>query len=128
MTGQVKEDILSRFGELGVFVKEGRLGFSAGLLNQSEFLTKGAVFKYVGVDSTTMEIALDKNSLCFTQCQVPIVYKLSNENSLQVAFRDKRIKQSDNLILDEKTSAQLFARTGEIEQITVNLNKKEFLS
>ena len=25
MTGQVKEDILSRFGELGVFVKDGKL-------------------------------------------------------------------------------------------------------
>ena len=38
MTGQVKEDILSRFGELGVFVKEGRLFFNPCLLRKDEFL------------------------------------------------------------------------------------------
>ena len=128
MTGQVKEDILSRYGELGVFVRGGQLGFSTGLLNKREFLKKGAVFQYVGVDSNTTEIALDKNSLCFTQCQVPVVYKLSNENSLQVAYKDKRLKESDSLLLDVKTSAQIFGRTGEIEQITVNLNRDEFLA
>ncbi len=39
MTGQVKEDILSRFGELGVFVSEGKLYV------QSSFTSKGGVFK-----------------------------------------------------------------------------------
>ncbi|MFT6700054.1 MAG: hypothetical protein ACJAVD_001564, partial [Porticoccaceae bacterium] len=32
MTGQVKEDFLSRIGELGVFVKEGKINFSPRLL------------------------------------------------------------------------------------------------
>ena len=42
MTGQVKEDILCRFGELGVFVKEGKLYFDPCLLRKEEFLTKNA--------------------------------------------------------------------------------------
>jgi hypothetical protein len=35
MTGQVKEDILSRFGELGVVVEDGKLIFSPGLLKKN---------------------------------------------------------------------------------------------
>ena len=38
MTGQVKEDILCRFGELGVFVKEGKVGFNPKLLRRYEFV------------------------------------------------------------------------------------------
>ena len=46
MTGQVKEDVLSRIGELGVFVKEGKLNFSPKLLRESEFITTPQTFKY----------------------------------------------------------------------------------
>ena len=44
MTGQVKEDILSRFGELGVFVKEGKLFFNPRLLRENEFLKDPSSF------------------------------------------------------------------------------------
>ena len=37
MTGQVKEDILSRIGELGAIVSKGVLSFSPGLLRGREF-------------------------------------------------------------------------------------------
>ena len=38
MTGQVKEDIISRFGELGVRIKNGKLQFNPILLKKDEFL------------------------------------------------------------------------------------------
>ena len=38
MTGQVKEDILCRFGELGYYVKKGCLGFYPDILNLEEFI------------------------------------------------------------------------------------------
>lgn len=40
MTGQVKEDILTRIGELGVKMKDGKLVFEPHLLSKSEFLQK----------------------------------------------------------------------------------------
>ena len=49
MTGQVKEDILSRFGELGVFVKDGKLLFNPSLLRKEEFLKESAIFKYTDI-------------------------------------------------------------------------------
>ena len=38
MTGQVKEEILTRFGELGVTVRDGLVGFRPRLLRRAEFL------------------------------------------------------------------------------------------
>ena len=46
MTGQVKEDVITRFGELGVFVKHGKLYFNPCLLRKEEFLSKETSFEY----------------------------------------------------------------------------------
>ena len=53
MTGQVKEDILSRFGELGVRVKDGKVSFRPTLLRDDEFLPDGSLsFSYCGAQIT----------------------------------------------------------------------------
>ena len=38
MTGQVKEEILTRLGEMGLFVKDGKITFHPVLLREEEFL------------------------------------------------------------------------------------------
>ena len=53
MTGQVKEDILCRFGELGVRVNKGKVSFHPTLLNDKEFLSDGSLsFSYCGAQIT----------------------------------------------------------------------------
>ena len=53
MTGQVKEDIICRFGELGVRVREGRISIDPTLLSDSEFLPDGTLrFSYCGAQVT----------------------------------------------------------------------------
>ncbi|UMB52546.1 hypothetical protein MKD41_09345 [Lutibacter sp. A64] len=121
MTGQVKEDILSRFGELGVVVNEGKLQFKADLLNKKEFLSVDSEFKYLDVTQQEQEIELTKNSLCFTYCQVPIVYQLADKNSLSVELKDGTILTIENLELDKKMSEDIFNRTGVIKKIHVFL-------
>jgi hypothetical protein len=126
MTGQVKEDILNRFGELGVFVKNGRLEFKPNLLRKEEFLKESRVFKYIDVLGQVKEIGLEKNSLCFTYCQIPIIYKLSNKSNsnIEVIFSDKTIVEFDRLSLNQSISQQIFERNGEVDQICVLLNEK----
>jgi hypothetical protein len=121
MTGQVKEDILSRFGELGVFIKGGKLYFNPCMLRKNEFLSESKVFEYVAINSEQKQIQLDKRSLCFTYCQVPIVYTISEEESLKVTFKDGSTKMLDNLSLDAKTSEYVFNRSGEVVQIDVDI-------
>jgi hypothetical protein len=123
MTGQVKEDLLSRFGELGVFVKEGKIVFNPKLLKTSEFLNEPKVFKYININSEKCELNIDKNQLCFTYCQVPIIYSVSDKNSIEVIFNEDPKIGFDSLTLDEKTSTEMFDRTNKINYIKVSIIK-----
>ena len=123
MTGQVKEDILCRFGELGVFVEKGCLLFNPRLLREAEFLKEATAFKYPDVTKVVNQIQLEKGSLAFTYCQVPIIYKLSDKTGLKVELNNQEVLETVTLQLDTDTSSKVFKRTGEIKMITVYVSK-----
>lgn len=122
MTGQVKEDILSRFGELGVFVDKGCLYFNPCLLRKDEFTHHDRMFHYVTIKKEHKTFAPEPGSLCFTFCQVPIIYRLSQHNQLEIETEGGQKISSNSLHLDKETSAHIFNRTGEITRITVHVN------
>ena len=126
MTGQVKEDILSRIGELGVFVSEGKIKFNPVLLRANEFLKEPKKFVYVDKDQNKKELQIFRHEMAFTYCQVPVVYAMAAENSMDVTFNDGKIKSLDDLVLSKETSNKIFNRTGEVTQIKVHV-KKELL-
>ncbi|MCA9947351.1 MAG: hypothetical protein KC449_27925, partial [Anaerolineales bacterium] len=74
MTGQVKEEILTRWGELGVSLRNGQLCFAPTLLRPDEFLTAPDSFAYVDVTGQNQSLPLPAGSLAFTFCQTPILY------------------------------------------------------
>ncbi|HAD11506.1 MAG TPA: hypothetical protein DCF33_03610 [Saprospirales bacterium] len=123
MTGQVKEDILSRFGELGVLVKNGQLHFNPSLLRKSELLEESTGFNYVDVHQETRQLPLEKGSLCFTYCQVPVVYTLAEANSLTIVTRHSAPATRNEWIIDENTSRKIFERSGEVLQIHVHIQE-----
>ena len=120
MTGQVKEDILCRFGELGVYVKNGQLYFHPTLLRQSEFLTEAKTFDYVDVNGNLKQLELGVGSLSFTYCQVPIIYQIADDNGIVVHENDDTTT-INALSLDEAMSEKVFGRTDVIDKIVVNL-------
>jgi len=122
MTGQVKEDILSRFGELGVVVKNGQLSFNPHMLRKAEFLSKKQLFKYVDVQGKTIELPMEEKALCFTYCQVPVIYKLADKNRLELVLNG-RVSKSESLSLDRSTSQKIFDRTGDVIRIVVHINQ-----
>lgn len=124
MTGQVKEDILSRFGELGIFIEGGKLSFNPCLLRKEEFLKESKVFEYVDVHSERKELEINANSLCFTFCQVPIVYELAESNALEVVDKKGVVHSFDSWSLDLESSEQIFGRTGEIVRMAVYMKKE----
>ncbi len=123
MTGQVKEDIISRFGELGVFVLNGALYFNPCLLRKDEFTKEDRVFHYVTINKEHKTFAPMPGSLCFTYCQVPIIYRISVDNHLEIEKKDGSITKENSLQLDVKTSLEIFNRTGEISRITVYIKE-----
>ncbi len=123
MTGQVKEDILSRMGELGVFVKDGQLQFNPCLLRADEFLNEPRAMRYIDVDQERRELQLYQHELAFTFCQVPVVYAMAGKNSLDVSFTDGSSTSYDDLNLEAAISSKVFQRTGEVESIKVHVER-----
>ena len=123
MTGQVKEDVLSRFGELGVFVKKGCLHLAPLLLRKEEFLKESKSFHFVDVNMKQKTIELQEDSLGFTYCQTPIVYKIGDTNSIEVTYSNGTDAIFNSNKLDVQASQKLFLRTGEIIKIKLTIDK-----
>ncbi len=126
MTGQVKEDLLCRYGELGVFIQGEKLLFNPCMLRKNEFLGAPQVFKYSNVNGVSKEIQLEENSLCFTFCQVPVIYKIGEKNQVTVVSSLAKKSAFDSLSLNPAFSQQIFERSGTVDRIEVEL-KQELL-
>lgn len=122
MTGQVKEDIISRYGELGVSLNNGKIRFNPSLLDKMEFLENMEHFSYYDVSNEIKEIILDKNSLAYTYCQVPIIYRISEVESLNINYGNGEIIKNDSLIMSSKDSESILRRDGSIKMLEVNFN------
>lgn len=122
MTGQVKEDLLCRWGELGVHVEGGRIAFRPSLLRAAEFRPDGGTFRYVDVHGDEQTLPLPPDSLAFTYGQVPVVYRRSRVPSLRVVGADGASTDVDGDALSAEVSAEVFGRTGAIARIEVALS------
>ncbi|MDR9414856.1 MAG: hypothetical protein RI564_01140 [Gracilimonas sp.] len=125
MTGQVKEDILVRIGQLGVIVENGELHFNPFLLKKDEFTSTEKTVELVDLDHDMFNMKLPAHSVAFTCCQIPVVYQISNEHKVEVLFEDDSQKTFESKGLDKELTQKIFHRTGEISQITVALNENQ---
>ena len=101
MTGQVKEEVLTRWGELGLDIADGCACFKPLILKKEEFFTDGPA----------------AGSLSFTWCGIPVTYKLTNDSSYITINGKKREGNS----LTKSETADLFARNGKIKEIEVSV-------
>ncbi|NNF16777.1 MAG: hypothetical protein HKN70_08510 [Gammaproteobacteria bacterium] len=127
MTGQVKEEVLSRFGELGVRVNKGAVRFQPQLLRAREFVRQQRRFRYLDVDNNWQELELPASALAFTWCQVPVIYELNDsaEPGLLVYWNDGQEQTVNQLSLPAQLSSELFCRSGKIRQLRVNFGSAQ---
>jgi hypothetical protein len=126
MTGQVKEDILTRMGELGVRVQAGILSFQPALLRPSEFLSTPVQWEYVDITGKKRELPLPAKSLAFTVCQTPVRMSLSGHTAISVRYMDGRTESIAGTSLGRSVSHSILTRTGEIGLIEVMVTRSEF--
>jgi len=119
MTGQVKEDFLSRMGELGIHIEEGKIEFQPSLLNPEELLKHESVFEYYGLQGEKQQISLKAAQLGFTFCQVPIIYTASGEDKTILRFRDGKEISIPGKTIEKEISAKIFQRSGELARVDV---------
>jgi hypothetical protein len=111
--------VLARRGGLGVEVRAGRLGFAPSLLWRSEFLDE-PIDAIVGGVSGPLPLALERGTLAFTFCQVPVVYRLVEAATPDVVERRGAVvRTAAGTFLDEATSREVFERTGAVSRIEV---------
>jgi transcriptional regulator len=113
---------LTRKGELGIKVRDGKLSFEPTLLNKNQFLQQEETVRFIDFENKPFSITLDKGSLAFTVCQVPIIYKNGDKNQVEVQYKDGKIEVVSSLTLNHENSQKIFSRSGEIVQVTVCIN------
>jgi hypothetical protein len=123
MTGQVKEEILTRFGELGVRIENGAARFDPRLLRSREFVSAAREFSFLDVDGNWQELSLPAGGLAFTWCQVPVVYQLDDtaEPAIGISLADGREETVAGLALSAETSSEIFRRSGHVRRLTLKL-------
>jgi hypothetical protein len=124
MTGQVKEEVITRFIELGVLVEEGEIHIDPRLLHRHEFLTESASFSCQSVSGKTQSYVIEKDQLAFTLCQLPVIYQLvESKAQAGMVFTHSNGKQSviEGLVIPKAQSNAIFARSGEIEKVIVSI-------
>lgn len=127
MTGQVKEDIINRWAELGVTANRGKLKFEPFILRKSELIEEDSYLSFIDFEGNFNRIDVQKNSMAFTYCQIPVIYHLSDKFSiiLNMAEGDPKIYNTHEL--EEQDSKDIFKRKGKVKSIKVNLTADFFI-
>ncbi len=102
MTGQVKEEVLSRGGELGLRLSDGRLSLGVPLLPDGELWA---------------ELGDGQRGLEATFCATPIRVLLASEDGVRVSRADGSVEQRGGRSLTAEETAAILDRDGAITRL-----------
>ncbi len=102
MTGQVKEEIIARFMELGVKIQDGSAVFNPTFLEKTEF---------------------EDGKIEFSWCGTKIEYVKDLESCVKVVYSPESQKTFTGRTLPPEESRMFFSRSGKIKTIIVGLSK-----
>ena len=124
LTGQVKEDLITRFYELGVNVEKGEISFSPVLLRQAEFLS-GPKTWHFSVGGAMQTEDLDAGTMAFTLCGVPVIYRLAENSGIEVHISQGEPETISGNQLGATWSQSLFRREKLAKKLVVNLSANQ---
>ena len=121
MTGQVKEEVLTRLGELGLRVEDGQIVVRSLLQRADEWAPAGA-FTYRDVTGTQATIDRPDGSVAFTFCQVPVVLRRGDRVQVAAHLADGSTVVGTGGALDRDLSASVFRRDGRVRSIEAQIS------
>ncbi len=123
MTGQVKEEILTRMGELGAWLQGGELVFDPSLLRARELTCEPSAWRCLGVANEERTVPVPASAVAFTVAQVPVVLVASGDDapSLTLETRDEGKVVLAGTTLPASWTARLGARDGAIRTLRVQV-------
>jgi hypothetical protein len=124
MTGQVKEEVIARLQELGVSVVNGSVTFNPFILRKSEFLSGSDTLVYFDTSGARKTLPLEAGQLGFTYCQVPVVYSLAEQTSIELSFADGSSQSISGNSIASELSMAIFDKKGTVSKIHVALQPR----
>jgi hypothetical protein len=121
MTGQVKEEILTRQAELGIQIKNGCIHFIPNLIQARDFLDKEQTFTFYSLKNEWKEMKIPAQSFVLTFCQTPIIFQYGEKQQIEVMYEDHVQKIESGATLTEENSQSIFAREGKIIYLIVSI-------
>jgi hypothetical protein len=121
MTGQVKEEILTRLGELGVLIRDGVIHIEPTLLRDDEWLTEPVSFSYIDVHGTKRSFALAPQTLAFTYCQTLITYTRAAAPRIEVVYADGSQQTMQGTSCGVDVSRHIMLRDGVVDALHVSI-------
>jgi len=105
LTGQVKEDIISRFNELGLEIKNGSICFNPVLIRKSDCLDN------------------EHTSLSYSFCGTPVYYIQAEKAFIEIEFSKQGIPPQyiTGQIIPKDLSNEIFSRSGTIASVKVGI-------
>ncbi len=125
LTGQVKEDVITRFRELGVRVASGEVSFAPRLLRRDELLEEPTTWHYSARGELGSE-SLPAGSLAFTLCGVPVVYRRAAAPRIHVLDERGTETVIEGAHLGLELSQALFRREPSVSKLIVDLPETSF--
>ena len=123
MTGQVKEELITRRMELGIRLENGGIRFRPTLLLDDEWLDADDEWAIpAGDHAAARTIDLPVDGLGFQLCGIPVVYRRGSGSSritLVDHAGERRIIDGDRI--DEPEARSIFDRKTAIERIEVDV-------
>ncbi|MFP4556106.1 MAG: hypothetical protein ACLFNU_04475 [Bacteroidales bacterium] len=105
MTGQVKEDILSRFIELGLIIDDGKISIQPTILKNDFFINNA------------------QPELHFTYCNTSFCYIKSKSKSIKIIWKENAAEPTiiHSNSLSKTISEQIFKRSDTIKEVIVSV-------
>jgi hypothetical protein len=119
MTGMVKEEILTRLGELGIVIEDGQIVLQPLLLRDVEFLKSPSTLRYWDVDDAEQQLPVPAGALAFTFCRVPVIVLRSDRNGFVAHINDGHQETVAETRLGRDLSQHIFAHDGIVRQVTI---------
>ncbi|MFZ1374376.1 MAG: hypothetical protein WAS01_11320, partial [Nostocoides sp.] len=122
MTGQVKEDVLARWAELGVSYRDGRIAIDASAIAPENWSSAPGVWRMVDLQGHDVALALPADTIGLTVAQTPIVLARGEGAGQVIEARDSAgnlIESARDGALSVPTSSAMMLRTGRVARVDV---------
>ncbi len=121
MTGQVKEDIVVRWHDLGLVADGGTVGFRPDAVPEREWRGEPTTWEYVDASGRVGSVPVPAGGLAFTWCQVPVVYVRGGDGpSVEVQRSDGTRLRVEGWVLPADVLEAVVTRSGAVRALVVS--------